>query len=492
MVDTAVVLVTGATGYIGGRLVPRLLADGHSVRVLVRDHDRLQGRAWRRRVEVAQGDVLDPTTLPRALAGVHTAYYLIHSMLGGEDFHVRDLAAARNFGRAARAAGVHQIIYLGGLGDPDADLSAHLRSRQQVGDALRESEVLITEFRAAVIVGSESVSFQMVRTLTDRLPIMICPRWVFSRVQPIAIDDVLRYLTAALDTPESAGRVLEIGGSDVLTYGEMMLAYARVRGLRRVLIAVPFLTPRLSSYWVHWVTPIPAAIARPLIEGLRNEVIVRDDSARTLFPQIQPMGYRAAVKLACAQTVADEVETTWSDALASSRRGESPATLNTDARMFSDRRELVVHVPPSLVWREFTRLGGAHGWLYANRLWQLRGMLDRAVGGVGLRRGRRHPDKVYVGDAIDFWRVEAMEPDHLLRLRAEMKVPGKAWLQFEVTPRGREESVLRQTALFAPTGLPGLLYWYVLYPIHVRIFSGMAHALARRAEAAALSRQAVL
>ena len=306
MDDIPVVLVSGATGYIGGRLVSRLLAAGHRVRVLVRDPGRLQGRAWRTQVGIAQGDVLDPTTLPGALTGVHTAYYLIHSMLGGDDFHARDLAAARNFGRAARAAGVQHIIYLGGLGDPDADLSVHLRSRQQVGDALRESGVPVTEFRAAVIVGSESVSFRMISALTDRLPIMICPRWVFSRVQPIAIDNVLSYLIAALDTPESVGRVVEIGGTDVLTYGEMMLAYARVCGLRRVLIAVPFLTPRLSSYWVHWVTPIPAAIARPLIEGLRNEVVVRDDSARALFPHIQPMGYRAAVKLACAQTEADD------------------------------------------------------------------------------------------------------------------------------------------------------------------------------------------
>jgi uncharacterized protein YbjT (DUF2867 family) len=296
----SLVLVTGVTGYVGGRLVPELLASGYRVRVLVRDKNRLQGRAWLSQVEVVQGDVLNPASLFMAMPGVSVAYYLIHSMSGSADFDQRDIQAARNFGDAARANGVVRIIYLGGLGDPATDLSKHLRSRQQTGQALQEAGVPVTEFRAAIVVGSGSISFEMIRYLTERVPVMICPRWVFTRVQPIAISDVLNYLVAALETPQSKGRIIEIGGADVITYGDMMLGYARVRGLRRWLLSVPVLTPRLSSYWVHLVTPIPASIARPLIDGLRNEVIVRDEIARELFPQIEPMDYPAAVSLALA------------------------------------------------------------------------------------------------------------------------------------------------------------------------------------------------
>jgi uncharacterized protein YbjT (DUF2867 family) len=296
----ALLLVTGVTGYIGGRLVPELLASGYRVRVLVRDQNRLQGRAWLNQVEVVQADVLDPTSLLTAMIGASAAYYLIHSMSGSADFDQRDLQAARNFGDAARANGVERIIYLGGLGDPATDLSKHLRSRQQTGQALQEAGVPVTEFRAAIVVGSGSISFEMIRYLTERVPVMICPRWVFTRVQPIAIGDVLNYLVAALETPQSSGRIIEIGGSDVITYGDMMLGYARARGLHRWLLSVPVLTPRLSSYWVHLVTPIPANIARPLIDGLRNEVIVRDETARELFPQIEPMDYPSAVSLALA------------------------------------------------------------------------------------------------------------------------------------------------------------------------------------------------
>ena len=476
------VLVTGATGYVGGRLVPRLLSAGYRVRVLVRDPRRLQGRTWLAQVDVAQGDVLDPATLPAALAGVQTAYYLIHSLQGGVGFHQRDLDAARAFGQAAAAAGVQRLIYLGGLGDPATALSPHLRSRQQTGDALRAAGVPVTEFRAAVIVGAGSTSFEMIRHLTERLPVMICPRWVFSRVQPIALGDVLDYLVAALETPASSGQLIEIGGADVLTYGTMMLVYARVRGLRRWLLPVPVLTPRLSAYWVHWVTPIPAAIAQPLIEGLRNDVIVREPSARHLFPHLQPRDYQTAVADAVAQLEVGQVDTTWSDALASSQGARAPVALAMEAGLIIEQRRRGVRASPEAVYGVFTSLGGERGWLYANSLWRLRGLLDRLVGGVGLRRGRRHPRAVQVSDALDFWRVEAVEPGHLLRLRAEMKVPGRAWLQFEATP-GPDTTLLVQTAVFAPKGVWGLLYWYGLYPVHRLIFAGLVAAVARQAEA---------
>jgi len=325
------ILVTGATGYVGGRLVPRLLEAGYNVRLLARDVHRLGGRSWLERVELIQGDVLQPESLPAAMDGIDAAYYLIHSMSDSADFHERDLVAARNFGAAAKGADVGRILYLGGLGDPQADLSQHLRSRQQTGQALREAGVPVTEFRAAVIVGSGSLSFEMVRYLTERIPVMICPRWVFTRIQPIAIEDVLRYLAAALETPESAGEIVEIGGAEVLTYGEMMLGYAEVRGLRRYLLPVPVLTPRLSAYWVHWMTPIPAAIARPLIQGLRNEVVVRSDEAERLFPDIEPIGYQAAVQRALETVEAGRVETIWSDALTSSR-GDVPPVYLAQAR----------------------------------------------------------------------------------------------------------------------------------------------------------------
>ncbi len=461
----------------------------HSLRVLARDPARLQGRTWLTQVDVVQGDVLDAATVPVALAGVQAAYYLIHSLQAGVGFHQRDRDAAHAFGQAAAAAGVRCLIYLGGLGDPTTPLSPHLRSRQQTGDALRAAGVPVTEFRAAVIVGAGSTSFELIRHLTERLPVMICPRWVFSRVQPIALDDVLDYLLAALDTPASTGQTIEIGGADVVTYGAMMLGYAGVRGLRRWLLPVPVLTPRLSSYWVHWVTPIPAALAEPLIEGLRNDVIVRDAGAQRLFPHLHPMDYQTAVAAAVAHLEAGQVDTTWSDALASSQGARAAVVLTTEAGLMIQRRQRTVWARTEAVYGVFTGLGGRQGWLYANDLWRLRGLLDRLVGGVGMRRGRRDATTVRVGDALDFWRVEAVEAGHLLRLRAEMKVPGRAWLQFEATPRSTGGTTLEQTALFAPKGVWGLLYWYGLYPIHGLIFAGLVAAVARHAEARARAGQ---
>ena len=487
MTDSDLILVTGATGYVGGRLVPRLLAAGYRVRCLVRDPARLQGRVWLNQVELAQGDMMEPDSLVAAMHNVKVLYYLVHSLGGGSDFAERDLVAARSCAQAARTAGVERIIYLGGLGNPDSDLSPHLRSRQRTGEALREAAVPVTEFRAAVIVGSGSLSFELIRYLTERLPVMICPKWVFTRVQPIAIRNVLDYLVAALSCPESTGRILEIGGKDVLPYADMMTGYARARGLKRQLIAVPVLTPRLSSYWVHLVTPIPANIAQPLIKGLGNEVIVRDDTARRLFPDIDPMDFETAVRLALDRMQRRGVETAWSDALTSSQGDRTPRTLITREGLIIEQRQRTLPCLVDVVYRSFARLGGAQGWLYMDWAWKVRGMLDRICGGVGMRRGRRDPEALHVGDALDFWRVEMVEPGRLIRLRAEMKVPGRAWLEFEARSGSDGKTLLLQTAFFEPKGLLGLLYWYALYPIHSLIFSGLIRRIAQQAVAASSS-----
>ncbi|MBN1142655.1 MAG: SDR family oxidoreductase [Deltaproteobacteria bacterium] len=475
------VLVTGVTGYVGGRLVPRLLHKGYRVRCLARDPSRLEGRPWKDSVEVAAGDVLSPETLAPAMKGVKVAYYLVHSLVGGPDFHKRDLNGALNFAFAARDAKVERIIFLGGLADSSSELSEHLRSRQQTGVVLRSAGAPVTEFRAGVIVGSGSLSFEIVRYLAERIPVMVCPRWVYTRTQPIGIREVLEYLVAAIGEPQSSGRILEIGGADIVTYGQMMMIYAQVRGLKRMMLPVPFLTPRLSSLWVSLITPIPAAVARPLIDGLRNESVVRDPAARRLFPQIEPVGYRTAVERALVRLRASRIETTWRDALSTSQSGVAPVILTTQEGMIVEHRLRAVPAPADEIFRVFTGLGGERGWFYMDWAWQLRGFLDRLVGGVGLRRGRRDPDELRTGDALDFWRVEAIEPGRLMRLRAEMKLPGKAWLEFKVTPRQESCSMLNQTVFFAPKGLFGWLYWYALYPIHRFIFNGLIREIARRA-----------
>jgi uncharacterized protein YbjT (DUF2867 family) len=478
------ILVTGATGYIGGRLVPRLAAAGHRVICLARDPQRLAGRPWPA-VDVRRGDVLDAKTLWRTLTGVDVAFYLVHSMAtGGRSFGERDRVAAQNFGSAARVTEVKRIIYLGGLGSDDRPLSTHLTSRHQVGNVLRASGVPVTEFRAAVVVGSGSVSFELIRYLTERLPVIITSRWVTTRCQPIAIANVLEYLIRCLDEPRSIGRTFEIGGPDVLTYGDMMEGYAAARGLKRYLISLPVLTPRLSSWWVGLLTPIPAAYSHALIEGLRHEVIVRDPSAHYLF-NIRLIPYAEAVRRATERTRLGEVETYW----ASARAGLEPGvTLRaTEGLVFEERRVRSV-ASPADVYAVFAGIGGARGWLYANWLWQLRGLLDRLVGGVGMRRGRRSPVDLLPGDALDFWRVERVDPQRLVRLRAEMRLPGFAWLQFKVQPQPGEGTLLIQTAFFEPHGLLGFLYWHVLYPIHALIFSGLARAIVERAEGRTTSR----
>ncbi len=481
------ILVTGATGYVGGRLVPRLIAAGHSVRCLVRDPSRLDGRPWEG-VDVAQGDMLEPDTLPPALEGIDTAYYLVHSMAAGEEeFARRDRQAALNFAQAAHKAGVKRIIYLGGLGERGAQLSEHLSSRQEIGDILRTGEVPVTEFRAAIVVGSGSMSFEMIRYLTERLPIMICPRWVKTLCQPISIGDVLAYLIAALDTPGSIGKTIEIGGADVLTYRQMLKAYARIRGLRRWLLSVPVLTPRLSSHWVNLVTPIPTNFARPLIEGLSSPVVVTNDLAGQLFPSIKPSGYREAVRVALEGIDLNMVETNWAGSLQSSAYVHPNTTkLHVEQGMIIEQRQRSVAASSDKVYKVFARIGGRNGWYYANWTWKLRAILDRLIGGVGMRHGRRDPFDVVPGDALDWWRVEAVERGKFIRLRAEMRLPGRGWLEFRVEPFAEGETRLQQTAYFQPRGLAGLLYWYLLYPVHRLIFAGMIKEIAQRAEQASL------
>jgi len=480
-------LVTGATGYIGGRLVPKLLELGYIVRVMVRDRNRLEGRSWKSDVEVVEADVLKPETLDKACKSVDYAYYLIHSMSGDgeEDFHERDRTAAQNFGKAAKDHQIKRIIYLGGLGSTEQQLSRHLKSRHETGRVLRKYDVPLTEFRAAIVVGSGSKSFEMIRYLTERVPLMICPKWVFSKVQPIAIRDVLSYLAQAVHTPASKGKIIQIGGNEVLTYGEMMKRYAKIKGLKRILLPVPFLTPKLSSHWVHWMTPIPASLARPLIEGLKNDVVVTDNTAEDIFPSINPISYTKAVELALNRVDMQDVETTWNDALISSNVDE-PVLLKTEEGLIIERRQKKVNASEEEVFKSFTGLGGDRGWLAYNWAWKLRGILDRLVGGVGFRRGRRHPDELRIGDALDFWRVESIQENNLLRLRAEMKVPGRAWLEFQakslVQQKNGKSTRLIQTAYFDPKGLLGLAYWYVLYPIHSLIFSRMIDVIGQVAE----------
>ncbi|ARE79293.1 SDR family oxidoreductase [Streptomyces sp. NPDC059558] len=484
-------LVTGATGYIGGRLVPELIAAGHRVRCLARTPEKLRDHPWAGQAEIVRGDVTDAASLASALRDVDVAYYLVHALGTGRDFERTDRQAAQNFAEQARAAGVRRIVYLGGLtppGVPDHDLSPHLRSRAEVGRILLGSGVPTTVLRAAVIIGSGSASFEMLRYLTERLPVMVTPSWVRTRIQPIAVRDVLRYLVGSAGMPATVSRAFDIGGPDVLTYLDMMRRYATVDGLpRRLILPVPVLTPRLSSHWVGLVTPVPRSIARPLAESLKYEVVCDEHDIATWVPDPPgaPLPFDTALAFALKKVRDAEVITRWSSA---SVPGAPSDPLPTDpdwagGSLYSDVRERTVEASPQALWRVVEGIGGENGWYSFPLAWAVRGWLDRLVGGVGLRRGRRDAVHLRVGDSLDFWRVEEIERGRLLRLRAEMRLPGLAWL--EMYAEGDEEgrTHYRQRALFHPRGLAGHLYWWSVSPFHAAVFGGMARNIARTAEA---------
>jgi uncharacterized protein YbjT (DUF2867 family) len=472
------VLLTGATGYVGGRLLPRLEQQGYRVRCLARRPESLHPRVGDR-TEVVAGDVLDPLSLKAALEGVDTAYYLVHSMGTDRDFEAADRIGATNFAQAAATAGVRRIIYLGGLGDADNKLSKHLRSRQETGDVLRAYHPAVIEFRASIVIGSGSLSFEMIRALVERLPVMICPRWVQVKAQPIAIEDLLEYLLAAINLPMGVSQIYEIGGPEQVSYGQLMQEYARQRGLKRWMIPIPFLTPYLSSLWLGLVTPLYARVGRKLVDSLRNPTLVTSDLAETTF-SIRPRSLSEAIARALVNEDQEFAETRWSDAYSSAGAERAWGGVRFGSRLV-DSRTITLTVPPEQAFVPIRRIGGRTGWYYGDWLWSLRGFLDLLVGGVGVRRGRPDDDTLRVGDSLDFWRVEAYDPPRFLRLHAEMKLPGRAWLEFEVTPRDQGSSI-RQTAIFDPLGLWGLAYWYAIYPLHQAVFARMLRNLARAAE----------
>ena len=478
MSASPLILLTGASGYVGGRLLRALEDRGRRIRCFARNPEFLKARVSPA-TDIVKGDVLDRESLRQALAGVSIAYYLVHSMAASGSFEEKDREAAANFGTAAREAGVERIIYLGGLGEDTATLSPHLKSRHEVGRVLRASGVPVLEFRASIVIGSGSLSFEMIRSLVNRLPIMITPRWVSMPAQPIAIQDLVAYLLAALDLPVSAYGVYEIGGPEPISYADIMRAYARHRGMKLRMIPVPVLTPFLSSLWLGLITPLYARIGRKLIESIVHSTVVRDTAALRAF-DIRPVGIDDAIQQALANEDREFAATRWSDALSSS--GDRPSWGGTrfGSRLVDSRTARVAR-PPSVAFTPIERIGGETGWYAYDWLWHLRGFLDLLVGGIGVRRGRPDATMLRVGDTLDFWRVEAFEPPHRLRLAAEMKVPGRAWLEFEVTGDERS-STIRQTAVFDPVGVFGRAYWYALYPFHQLVFGGMLRKIVRAAE----------
>ncbi|MFJ4832640.1 SDR family oxidoreductase [Streptomyces sp. NPDC088747] len=481
-------LVTGASGYVGGRLVPELLEAGHQVRCVARTPGKLRDYPWAGDVEVVKGDVTDAGSIAQALRGIDVAYYLVHALGSGSDFEETDRRAARTFAEQAHSAGVRRIVYLGGLtprGVPERELSPHLRSRAEVGKIFLDSLVPATVLRAAVVIGSGSASFEMLRYLTERLPVMVTPSWVHTRVQPIGVRDVLRYLVGSATMPDDVDRAFDVGGPDVLTYRDMMLRYADVAGLRRRLIVpVPVLTPRLSSHWVGLVTPVPASIARPLTESLRHEVVCQEHEIARYVPDLpgRPLPFDEALSLALRRVREAQVVTRWSSA---DLPGAPSDPLPTDpdwagGSLYEDERQLTVETSPEALWKVIEGIGGDNGWYSFPLAWAVRGWLDRFVGGVGLRRGRRDAERLQVGDSLDFWRVEEIEPGRLLRLRAEMRLPGLAWLEMRVE-RDDGRTRYRQRALFHPRGLFGHAYWWSVSPFHAVVFGGMARNITQAA-----------
>ncbi len=476
------ILLTGASGYVGGRLLTALTAAGYPVRAMARKPEflesRLQAAPDDGTVTVVQGDCLDMDSLRRAAAGADTAFYLVHSMGASGDFADTDRQAALNFGLAAQQAGIRRIIYLGGLGDSEESLSKHLQSRHETGEALKSGGVPVVEFRASIILGSGSLSFELIRALVERLPAMICPSWVRVKAQPIHIQDVIQYLLAGIELPSGQEGIYEIGGQDAVSYQEIMEEYARQRGLKRMMIPVPVLTPYLSALWLGLTTPLYARIGRKLILSIRNPTVVRDNRAASAFP-IRPAGLSESIRRAMCNEDSRFAATRWSDAISSTGKQRAWGGTRFGTRLVDTRSIQVDGVLQGAAFRPIRRIGGDNGWYYGDWLWRTRGFLDLLAGGAGMRRGRRNPEDLVVGDTLDFWRVEAYEPNRRLLLAAEMKLPGRAWLEFEVKPSG-SGSVIHQTAVFDPVGLLGLLYWYGIYPLHRRVFRGMLREIAKR------------
>lgn len=476
------VLLTGATGYVGGRLLRRLESQGLAVRCVCRNPEVLRGRVAPG-TEIVQGDLLQPASLGSAFSGVEIAFYLVHSMQAGPEFEGREREAVTNFARAAREAGVRRIIYLGGLAHGNA-LSSHMRSRAETGKILRSSGIPVIEFQASIVIGSGSASFELIRTLVERLPLMITPRWVHTPAQPIAIEDVIAYLAEAIEAPAEGSRMVEIGGSDVTSYLGIMREYARQRKLRRWFVAVPFLSPTLSSRWLTLITPVYASIGRCLIESVRTPSVVRNHEAGRGF-RVRPMGITRAIERALANEERSWAETRWSDA---ARPGASAVALEPGRDVLRNEQATRVPLPANEAFAPVRQIGGHTGWYFGNCLWRIRGLMDLMSGGVGMRRGRPDPETPLPGSTLDFWRVQVYEPGRRLRLFAEMRVPGRAWLEFRAEPDG-DSTVIRQIAYFEPHGLGGLLYWYLLWPIHEVMFRGMLRRIAAVALKPALRRK---
>ena len=475
--EKSLVLLTGASGYIGGRLLPSLENQGYRLRCVARHPEILKPKVGPS-TEVVAGDVLDRPSLDSALRGVDVAYYMIHSMSSTGSFEETDRQAALNFSEAAKAAGVKGLIYVGGLGSDEEELSTHLRSRHEVGDILRQSGLPVCEFRASAVIGSGSASFELIRALVERLPVMLTPRWVKGKAQPIGIDDLLDYLMEALRIPTSKYRIYEVGGADQVSYADMMRAYGRQRGLAPLIIPVPVLTPWLSALWLGLVTPLYARIGRAIIESIVHVTVVRDNAALATF-SVRPMGVDEAIRRALAHEETHFAATRWSDALSSSGKLQSWGGVRFGTRLV-DSRTLTVEAPPEVVFKCIERIGGDNGWYAWNWLWRVRGFIDLLEGGVGLRRGRPSATTLHVGDTVDSFRVEAIEPNRRLRLKSEMHLSGRAWLEFEVTGSG-SSTTIRQTAIFDPVGLIGQIYWYTLYVPHELVFSGMLRGIAQAA-----------
>lgn len=471
------ILITGATGYVGGRLLSRVEELGYPVRCLARNPDALQKRVSSQ-TEVMQGDVLDLASLQGCFEGIDTAFYLIHSMGQTENFEDLDRLAASNFARAARAAGVKRIIYLGGLGNEEEELSSHLKSRHEVGRVLRETGIQTIELRASIIIGSGSLSFEMIRALTEKLPIMITPQWVKIKAQPLGINDLLQYLIDSIDLPLTENRVIEIGGKETLSYKDLMGEYARVRGLKRLMIPIPVLTPGLSSLWLGLVTPLFARVGRKLVDSIRHTTVIMDPSGLKLF-NIRPKGVQEMIQDALNNEDKEYAETRWSDAISSSGLSSGYGGMRLHSRLI-DSREIWVNTSPEKAFEPIANIGGENGWYGYNWLWRMRGLIDLLSGGVGMRRRRPKGRSLRVGDSLDFWRVESFDPPQRLRLHAEMKLPGAAWLEFEVSSSSTGCKI-RQTAEFYPKGLSGLLYWYAIYPLHALVFRGMIRGIAKAA-----------